>query len=184
MTPDHFFKRITIIGVGLLGASIGLALKDRGFKGRILGVGRDEKKLIKAKSAGIIDAYSASMEGEACDADLIIICTPVGTIPGIYKKIYPYLNEKTIVTDVGSTKHKLLKDISSIEKKGSHFIGSHPMAGSEKSGAEAGSADLFKKAIVAVINNKDTSKDNLKKINSFWEYVGGNVVNLPSERTR
>jgi prephenate dehydrogenase len=112
VTQDSNFNKISIIGIGLLGASIGLALKDRGFKGLVLGVGRDEKKLAKARSAGIIDDYSTSMETACKEADLVIICTPVGSISNIYKKIYPFLHERTLVTDAGSTKHKLLKDIS------------------------------------------------------------------------
>jgi prephenate dehydrogenase len=178
---EKYFNRIIIIGVGLLGASIGLALKERSFKGVITGIGRDEKKLRKAMSAGIIDNYSTSIEAEAGSADLIIICTPVGAISDIYKKIYSLLGKNTIVTDVGSTKYKILKEISAIEKGNSHFIGSHPMAGSEKSGFEFGSSGLYNESVVAVIKDNNTSNKNLKKINSFWECIGARVVNISSK---
>ncbi|MFH0975202.1 MAG: prephenate dehydrogenase [Spirochaetota bacterium] len=180
MITGQHFNRIAIVGVGLLGGSIGLALKERSFKCRITGIGRDEKKLVKAQSSGIIDAYSTSIESETANADLVVICTPVCSIAEIYKKIYPFLRSDTLVTDVGSTKHKLLKDISKIEKGQSFFIGSHPMAGSEKNGHEAASANLFNRSIVAVINDKNTSQENLKKINAFWEFIGAIVVNLTS----
>ena len=116
MIIERYFKNIVIIGVGLLGGSIGLALKQRSFKGNVTGIGKDEKKLIRAQSIGIIDKYSISMQTEVRNADLIIICTPINSIAEIYKNIYPFLQAETIVTDVGSTKHELLKKISMIEK--------------------------------------------------------------------
>jgi prephenate dehydrogenase len=177
---ERYFNKITIIGVGLLGASIGLALKEHSFKGIITGIERDEKRLKQAMSSGIIDNYTTAIE-EAGKADLIIICTPVGSIAEIYEKIYPFLGGKTIVTDVGSTKCEILKKISGIEKKESYFIGSHPMAGSEKSGFEAASSELFNKSVVAVIKDKNTLNINLKKINCFWEFIGARVVNISSK---
>ncbi len=180
MIVDKQFRKISIIGVGLIGGSIGMALKERSFNGIITGIERSRKKLIKAKDAGIIDDYSTSIKS-AKNADLIVICTPVSSITGIYRTLYPLIDPKAIVTDVGSTKEKIMHEISKIEKEKRCFIGSHPIAGSEKSGFESASSHLFDKSVVAVIKNSNTDNNKLEKINSFWKYLGASTVNLSSK---
>src|SRR5271169_139320 len=170
-----FFDNVTIIGVGLIGASCALALKKQGLCGTICGYGRKEANLKKAVKLGIINEYNLKI-GKACEhADLVVLATPVGLFKNILHEIRNILKEKTLVTDVGSIKGPLVHELESLMHEGSHYIGSHPIAGSDNSGIAHARADLFEQARCIVTPTARSDKKAQQKIISMWESCGGNV---------
>jgi len=137
-------ERIVIAGVGLIGGSIGLALKDAGFQGKIVGLGRRWSSLKLAIDAGAVDSAEIDYVEALRDSDILILCTPVDTIVGIMGKAIQYLPQGCIITDVGSTKASLVCEIESLIPDGIHFVGGHPMAGSDESGVVSARDDKVK----------------------------------------
>ncbi len=175
------FKKITIIGIGLIGSSFALALKKQGFNGNITGVGRNAVNLIKAKEMGIVDEYSTSHAEGVIDADLIVLASPVGQFEEIVKNITDNIKKGAIVTDVGSVKAGVLKKIEPLMPKGISFVGGHPIAGKECSGIHAATADLFKNAKCIITPNENTDKDALDKIIDIWGKIGAVTVIMNPE---
>lgn len=171
-------KKVGIIGVGLLGGSIGLALKERYPNISVIGMGRDENKLKKAIQLNAIDNYSTEYT-DLYDCDIIVICTPIRSIAKIYCNIAAGLKANAIVTDVGSTKLDILEEIDKQFPDSRHFVGSHPMAGSEQAGVEYAKSDLYVGATVVVTDSKN--KDNNKAIDLFWKSLGANTINLTAK---
>ncbi len=134
--------RITIIGVGLIGGSLGLALKAAGLD--VTGVDSDPDSLGIAVERGSIDRGTTDLAGGAAEADVVFLCTPVLQIPALVARIAPHLKAGAIVTDVGSTKKFLGEKITRLLPRGVHYVGGHPMAGREKSGVAAADIDLFR----------------------------------------
>jgi len=137
---------VAIIGVGLIGGSLGMALKKRHpGKYRVIGVGRHVAKLALAKRRGAIDVAYTDLGKGVCDADIIVICSPVDTIGDIAGKIAPFIKKGAVITDVGSVKERVVKEVSAVLPANlwRNFVGAHPMAGAEKSGIKAADAELF-----------------------------------------
>ena len=141
-----FPNRLSIIGVGLLGGSIGLAVKSAGMKCHIVGYGHRVSTLEKALAMGAIDTVADSLTAAVRDADLVILCTPVGLIPQQLAEIAPALRPGAVVTDVGSTKRSITEAADAVLPDNVRFVGSHPMAGSDKRGVDVARADLFRGA--------------------------------------
>ncbi len=169
------FNNVTIIGVGLIGASCALALKDRGLCGTVLGYGRQETNLKQAKEQGIINEYSLDIR-QACEhADLVILSTPVGLFKKIVQEIRDTLKKNTLVTDVGSVKGPLVNELEELMPEGVRYIGSHPIAGSDRSGIAHARADLFAGARCIVTPTARSEKSAVQQIAALWESCGGNV---------
>jgi prephenate dehydrogenase len=171
------FKKITIIGVGLIGGSIGLAIKKRKLAREVVGVFRRESTLRKALRRKAVDKAAMSIESGVKGADLIIVTSPVHSIPNIIKMAAKYAKRGAIITDAGSTKAWI---VSSVEKdlarsRGVHFVGSHPMAGSEHAGVEFARANLFEKAPCIVTSYAATDRVSLKRVTRFWRSLGAIV---------
>lgn len=181
------FKKVTIIGVGLIGGSIGLAIKKRGLAGEVTGVFRRPSTLRKAIRCKAVDNGTMSIAEGVKDADLIILAAPVHTIVTTAREAIKYAKKGAVITDAGSTKawivgkvEKMLSGNSSI-----HFIGSHPMAGSEHAGVEFAKKDLLDGAPCIVTKTVNTNKRALKIIINFWKTLGARVVVLsPSGHDR
>lgn len=157
-------KRVGILGLGLIGASLALALQEKDFCQEIWGYDIQGSTNTLAREEGIVDRI-ASMEEIAGETDLIILAVPVLQIPSLIKAMKPYLLEHTIVTDVGSAKAWILQELADIEGKNVHFIGGHPMAGSEKAGIQAARKDLFINApyfLCPSTDSKEASVEILK----------------------
>ncbi len=170
-----FFDNVTIIGVGLIGASCALALKDRGLCGTICGLGRNETNLIEAKKEGIIDEYSLEI-GRACgSADLVILATPVGSLKKLMSDMRNILKKTALVTDVGSVKGPLVHELETLMPEGAHYVGSHPIAGSDNSGIGYARPDLFDQARCIVTPTARSDKKAQQQIVSMWELFGGRV---------
>ena len=164
------FKKIAIIGVGLIGGSIGLAIKKRKLAGEVAGVFRRTSTMRRALKCKAVDLATLDIEAGVRGADLVVIATPVSLIPKTLKRITPFLKSGAIVTDVGSVKGWVVKECEDLIRKSNiSFVGSHPMAGSERTGVENARPDIFKDSIVFVTKTEDTDPAALKKVVTFWK---------------
>jgi len=137
--------RITIIGMGLIGGSLGLAFKAaQDGKIEVTGVDTNELSLVKARQRGAADVVTSDFKASVVNADMVFLCTPVLQVPALVKEIAPYLKQGAILTDTGSTKGYLIKEILALLPSGVAYVPGHPMAGRERSGIEAAEATLFK----------------------------------------
>jgi prephenate dehydrogenase len=169
-------KRIAIIGVGLIGGSLGLALKQRNPAGEVVGIGHRQESLDKALRVGAVDRVTLKLEEGVKDADLVVVATPVGLITGMIERTITALSPGTIITDVGSTKGKIVKEAERIIPTGISFVGGHPLAGSEKRGVEEAKADLFESSVCILTPGEKTSSVSLEAIKSLWEEAGAKVL--------
>ncbi len=176
-----FFNKVTIIGVGLIGASFALALKKRGLCSHITGCSRKENNLKKAVEMKIIDSFELDAARACSDSDLVTFATPVGSFLETAKKIKSSLKKGAIVTDVGSVKGKLVRDMEALMPEGVSFVGGHPIAGSDKTGIDTAAADLFSGARCILTPTQKTDKNALKKITGLWESFGSKVSTLDAD---
>lgn len=182
-SQDNFiFDAIAIVGVGLIGGSLGMAAKKRRLVRRVIGIGRSEQKLMRAKILGAIDEYSMDFNNGASEADLVVICTPVRTVAGIIEQISQSLKEGAVVTDVGSTKREIIEQATAVMPEGRYFIGGHPMAGSEQAGVDAAFPDLFLNATYVLTPTADTELTALGKMTEFIESIGAKVEIMSPEQ--
>ena len=179
------FNKITIIGVGLIGGSIGLAVKKRGLAKVVCGVGRRISSLKTAKKRGAVDTITLNLAEGLKDADLIIIATPINLVPYYAASIAAMpeaVKKDLIITDVGSTKDFIVSSVEKILPKALHFVGCHPFAGSEKNGAVYSSADLFCGAKTFLTPAKNTDKAAVDKLKRFWQALGSITVIISPEK--
>lgn len=169
-------SKVTIIGVGLIGGSLGLALKEKKVAKRVAGVGRREESLKVAQGLQEVEEVTTDLVKGVADADLVVIATPLELTIEIFKKIIPHLREGCVVTDVGSVKGPILKRIDH-----PFFIGGHPLAGSEKRGPQAARADLFKEATVVLTPVEKTDEKALALVQGMWQALGAKVLFLSPE---
>ena len=166
-------NKICIIGLGLLGGSIGKECISKNLAKQVVGFGRKHESLKKAKQLGLVHEISESFE-DLKQADLIIIATPVKQYSSIFKKINPYLSTTTLITDVGSTKKNVLKDASHLlNEHYQKFIGSHPIAGSEKHGPDAAQLGLFKNKNIIITPHEKNTNEDIDFIINFWNSLEG-----------
>ncbi|NQT06847.1 MAG: prephenate dehydrogenase [Candidatus Omnitrophica bacterium] len=170
--------KIVIVGVGLIGGSIGLALKRRQLASEIIGVGHRKSSIDKAVRLKAIDSGTLNIKDGVKGADIVIFATPILTMTGLLKKALPNLKKGCIITDVGSTKSTLTKEIESILSGRASFIGGHPMAGSEKRGVEKANASLFKGSLCILTNTQKADERSLKTIKELWTALEAKVVVL------
>ena len=175
------FGKMTIIGVGLLGASLAKACKERGLVGEITGYGRNRENLEKAQALKIIDHCPTSLAEAVKDADLIVLCIPVTTIVPLIQSMVTEIRPGALITDVGSVKDPVVKEAEKVVPEGMFFVGSHPIAGGENSGLEASTANLYQGAKCIVTPTEKTDKKALEKINALWQAVGMQIINLSTE---
>jgi prephenate dehydrogenase len=176
------FGKITIIGVGLLGGSIGLAVKRRKLARQTAGFVRRAASLKDCERAGAVDFATTDLLAAVWDADLVILCIPLAQMRSRVREMLPALKRGAIVTDVGSVKASVMRELESlIQKSGAHFVGSHPMAGAEKTGVSAARTDLFASTVCIVTPTKKTNPAALKKVKQFWNAVGSRVLELKPE---
>jgi len=176
------FRKITIVGVGLLGGSLGLAIKKRGLADEVAGYVRRAGSIAECKKARAVDVCTRDLHEAVADADLIVLCTPLAQMQPLLKEMRPAIKRGAIITDVGSVKATVVKELESlVAKSGAHFIGSHPMAGAEKTGVAAARAELFDNAICVVTPTKRSNQAALKKLEKFWKAVGVRVLRLAPE---
>ena len=181
-------RRITIWGVGLIGGSLGLALKKNGFQGQRIGLGRNIGRLEKALQHDAVDVVTTAVEEGLHGSDLVVLCTPVELVPVLVQHIVEVVDsqQSVVLTDVGSTKSVLVRTIEAqLRKHGSDtlsFVGAHPMAGSHETGVDAARATLFENATCILTPTESTDQDSLQRVKNLWESVGA-VPHLLSPET-
>lgn len=178
-------KHLSILGVGLLGGSIGLASRKATSDCNISGYGHRASTLNTALALGAITQSFEDPAKSVAEADLVILCTPVGTFESLLQSIAPALKPGAIVTDVGSTKRSIVAAASRFLPASVHFIGSHPIAGSEKRGIEFARADLFQQALCLITPTDQTDPTALSTVTTFWQSLGMRVQSLsPADHDR
>ena len=175
-------RNITILGVGLIGGSLGLALKAKGFHGEITGLGRRMQTLDIALERGAVDNATTDFHTGIYEADLVVIGTPVDLIPEMVRRIAEIRASDPrplIITDVGSIKDQIVDEIeNSLTVQNLHFVGSHPMAGSEQTSVAAARVDLLNGAKCIVTPTESTHPQALKLVTDFWQSVNTQVCYL------
>jgi len=174
----RLFKKVAIVGVGLIGGSIALAMKKKKLAGEIVGVSRHRNTLKLALKRGAIDRGSLNLkiiEG----ADLIVLCAPVGVILNQAREIAAIAPKSAIVTDVGSTKQAI---VSRLDKIFPRYIGSHPLAGSQRRGILNAQSDIFKGSLCILTPSRNTHRPTQDKIKRLWLRLGARVITLPAAR--
>jgi len=172
------FDKITIIGVGLIGGSIGLAAKDKRLAKTIVGVFRRESTLNRALKRGAVDKGTLDLKSGVKGADLIVIATPVSSIPRIAREAIRYADRDAVITDAGSTKRSIIKEVEGVigSRGAALFVGSHPMAGSEHAGVEFARKDLLEGSPCIVTKTPKTDARALKIVADFWKALGAKVT--------
>ena len=176
------FRKITIVGVGLLGGSLGLAIKRRRLAREVAGFVRRAASVAECKKLGVVDVATRNLREAVSGADLIILCTPLAQMRSLVGQMLPAVKRGALITDVGSVKASVVRELESrVRKAGAHFVGSHPMAGAEKTGVSASRGDLFVNAVCVVTPTKKTNRSALRKIGRFWKALGGRLLRLTPE---
>ena len=178
------FEQITIVGVGLIGGSVGLAAKARGLAGRVVGVGRDAKNLSRAVERGAIDSFSTDLADGVRSADLVVVCTPVDRIADMILRAAPHCRTGTIFTDAGSTKSNIIAAVAGRLPPGITYVPAHPLAGAEKNGVEHARTDLFENR-VTILTPVGGEGEAEARVRGFWIALGSRVVSVsPDEHDR
>ena len=175
------FKKITIIGLGLIGSSICLAVKSRGLADEIVGCDLSKSVLDTASKLSLADHFFEDPSKAVQDSDLIILSVPVGSIPQVGKSILNFLKPGCILTDTGSVKNSVVSGLKSYIPEEINFIPSHPVAGTENSGPESGFAELFEGRWCILTPNKNINKKYINILTEFWERIGSLVEIMSPE---
>jgi prephenate dehydrogenase len=180
-----FFNRITILGVGLIGASFALAMKKNGLCNEVIGYGRKEENLKRAHEQAVIDAYERDPAKACARSDFVVFATPVGSFIDIAKQIRSSLRSGVIVTDVGSVKGTLVSAMEELMPEGASFVGGHPIAGSDRSGIDSAEAEIFRGAKCIITPTEQTNKHALEIVTAVWKKLGSLVTLIsPNEHDR
>lgn len=176
------FKRVVIAGVGLIGGSLALAGRKAGLFGSVVGLSRKPETIQKAVQLGIADEGYVSIEEAARGADLFFAATPVESISSLCIEAARVVNDGCVITDGGSVKGKIVKELDSSLPARVRFVGGHPVAGTEKSGPEAAFADLYKGKYTILTPTEKTDKEALGLVRMMWKEVGSEVVSMDPEK--
>ncbi|MFP6617739.1 MAG: prephenate dehydrogenase/arogenate dehydrogenase family protein [Pirellulaceae bacterium] len=169
---------VAIVGVGLIGGSIGLALRERGLADRVIGVGRTASRLQQARRRGAVTETTTSLGRGVAEADLVVVCTPVDDVVEHVCAVAENTEPDTLITDVGSTKEHIVKSLESKLPARTRFVGSHPVAGGEKAGVRFARADLFQDRLTILTPGKQNVSRDVQRISRFWRSLGARVVRM------
>lgn len=179
------YKTVAIVGVGLIGGSIGCALRQRGLAEQVVGIGRSHASLRMARRAGAITSTTVDLEKGVAEAELVVVCTPVGRIVEDVRAAAAACPEGTLITDAGSTKRTIVDTLDSGLDRGCRFLGSHPIAGGEKAGAANAKANLFDGKITVLTPTKNTRAEDFDTLEKFWSALGSVVIQMsPADHDR
>ena len=174
------FNHIALVGLGLIASSIALNIKSKKNRIKITGYSRTKKTREEARKINfctVCDNYEDCIK----EANLVILCVPVGAMGDTMEKITPYLSKSAIVTDVGSVKESVILEVQKKLPKGVFFVPAHPLAGTENSGPSAGFASLFENRWCILTPSKNVPIEIIKKVKFFWEELGSNVVEMDAK---
>jgi len=173
-------RRLSIVGLGLLGGSVAKAARAESLAREIIGVGRRRTSLEPAQADGTVDRITTDLAEGVAGADLVILATPVATLEAQLPAVWEAAAEGALITDVGSTKARIVRAAEALAaRRPLPFVGGHPMAGSNLSGYAIARADLFRSAIVILTpTDRSGGVEPVKRLSEFWEAIGGRVVML------
>lgn len=181
----QLFRKVAILGIGLIGGSMGIVLRKNKLAGEVVGVARQHASLVHALKNGAVDHGTHDLKKAVENADLVILSTPVKTITQMLSSIGGYLKRGCIVTDVGSTKAAIVDAAQKSLPPHAYFVGSHPLAGSEKKGVMFARGDLFNDSVCIVTPNEKTNKQAAEKVKELWVKLGTTVkVVTPAEHDK
>lgn len=176
MTADPLFRRLALLGIGLIGSSVARVARERGdLAGEVVANARTQATLDRVVELGIADRVELDPRRAVEGADCVMLCTPVGTYAALTEAIAPHLAAGTIVTDVGSTKQSVIRDVLPLLPDGVHFVPAHPLAGTEFSGPDAGFSTLFEGRWTLLTPPPGTDPDAVKQVAEFWRRCGSMV---------
>ncbi|MDG1530441.1 MAG: prephenate/arogenate dehydrogenase family protein [Paracoccaceae bacterium] len=178
---SQIYNRVALIGLGLIASSMAWAMKRDGLVGEIVGYARSEETRQTALKLGFVDQIAATAKDAVKDADLVVLCVPVGVMGAVAAEIGPYLKAGTTVTDVGSVKAAVIEAVSPHIPENVHFIPSHPLAGTEHSGPSSGFASLFENRWWLVVPTENSDADATQKLVSLLHAIGANVETMDAE---
>ena len=178
---DFMFERIALIGVGLIGSSISLAARRAGLAREIVGCSSSVATRAKIEELGLVARCTEQAADAVAGADLVMLCTPVGVYGKIAEQIGPHLRPGAIVSDVGSVKAAVVREVTPHMPAGVHFIAGHPIAGTEQSGPEAGFAELFDGRWCILTPEADADRMAVAKLETFWQKLGSYVEIMSPE---
>jgi prephenate dehydrogenase len=174
-------ENVAIVGVGLIGGSIGLGLLKRGLAENVTGIGRRQVSLRVARRVGAVTHTTVDLGKGVANADLVVVCTPVGKITDHVREAAENCREGTLITDAGSTKQMLVAALDEGLPRGCRFLGGHPLAGSEKTGASYARDDLFDGRVAILTPTKNTRAEDFDLLEEFWEGLGSVVIRMTPE---
>ncbi len=173
---DLLIPKMTVIGTGLIGGSLALALKAADAVGVVTGVGRGLANLQQAVELGVVDRFSQDAEAAVADADVVFLSTPVKTLPVMAARVLPHMKPGAILTDGGSVKEHIVAEIEPLVPAGVHFVPGHPIAGTERSGSVAAFASLYQDRRCILTPTDRTDADALELVRRMWQAAGSEVV--------
>ena len=179
--PQPLFDRLALIGVGLIGSSIARAARALGAVEEIVVTSRSESTRQRVAELGLADRITASSAEAVADADLVIVCVPIGACEAVEREIGPKLKQGAIVSDVGSVKSAIVRDMAPHIPAGVHFVPAHPVAGTEHSGPDAGFAELFVNRWCILTPAKDADTGAVERLSQFWKAFGASVEIMSPE---
>ena len=178
----RLFERVTIAGVGLIGGSLALAARRAGLIGHVTGLGRGAANLRTAQQRGIIDRFTHDPLDAVRGADLLLLAVPVRSIAAVTQACAPALQTGAVISDVGSVKESVIREVEAVLPAGVSFVGAHPIAGTEESGAAAARADLFQGSRCIITPGSRSDATATVKLRALWEGVGMRVSELDAAR--
>ncbi len=181
MMKAPLFNRLALIGVGLIGSSIARAARVQNAAGSIVATARSAATRRRVAELGIADQVVETNAAAVEGADLVILCIPVGACGAVAKEIAPHLKPGAVVSDVGSVKGSIVRDMSPHLPKGVNFVPAHPVAGTEYSGPDAGFAELFVNRWCILTPPKETDPKAVEKVAAFWKLLGANVETMDAD---
>lgn len=171
--------KLAIIGVGLIGSSLSLALKQAAAVGAVIGYGRQRANLERGVELGVLDGFGDNIESTVADADMIVVAVPLGAMRAVFAELEKHAPDKATLTDVGSTKGSVVADARvELARLLPRFVPGHPVAGTEKSGVEAGFAELFRGRRVILTPTGHTAQDATGQVTAMWQQCGAIVEHL------
>ncbi len=172
---SRIYERVALIGLGLIAGSMALAMRRRGLAGEITGYARSEATRKTAAELGLVDRVCETASEAVQNADLVVLCVPVGAMGAVAAGIAPHLKKGATLSDVGSVKRVVIKAVAPHVPDGVHFIPAHPLAGTEKSGPTSGFAELFDNRWCLIVPDGETSPEAKEKLRQLWLGMGANV---------
>ena len=172
---NNTFEKVCIVGLGLIGGSIGLAIKRSNISNQITGYARSNSTLERAIELGLVDSVKNNLQDAVNNSDLVILATPLSTFRELVEEMNPFLKKGCIITDTGSAKLTVIEDLKDILPNGVEFVPGHPIAGTEESGPDAGFAELFDNRWCILTPTEDNNINAVDLVRGFWESIGSKV---------